>query len=153
MNRLINCQQRSVDEILSAHWSLQPPRFQTRVHHPQDLRNAVNLTLRYDGNATPGHSKGPQAPAFLPFSGNFILDKSFALENDTKPLLEKVQQLNSTQKAECAVIAQQLVHLIAEVDGFRYIKQGTGSPLQGSRTVTGWYFHYVCEASKERLPS
>lgn len=60
---------------------------------------------------------------------------------------------SAAQKASCAQIAQRLVRIIAEADGFTYARQGAGSPLQGSRTVTGWYFHYVCDASRERVPS
>lgn len=146
-------QQKPADDILNAHWSLQPPRYQTQIRSPQDLRKAVTSALSYNGSASPGTTKGPQVPTFLPFSGNFVLDKSFTLAEDTNPLLEKVHGLNPTRGTECATIAQQLVNLVAEVDGFKYIKQGTGSPLQGSRTVTGWYFHYVCEASEERIPS
>lgn len=135
-------------DILSAHWSQQPPRLQTRVSTPQDLRRAVRAALRFDGSAH---------PASLPFSGNFLVDRGFAAARGARPLLDGVHALvpaqSAAQKASCGVIAQQLVRIIAEADGFTYTRQGAGSPLQGSRTVTGWYFHYVCDASRERLPS
>lgn len=140
-------------DILNAHWSLQPPRLQTRVCTPQDLHRAVHAALRFTGDGGGAHAR----PASLPFSGNFLVDRTFAPAQGARPLLEDVHVLiptqSAAQKASCALIAQHLVRIISDADGFTYTRQGAGSPLQGSRTVTGWYFHYVCDASRERLPS
>lgn len=115
------------------------------------MRNAVDSARQFDGITSPSTSDDPQAPTFLPFSGNFILDASFTLPDDSNPLLGRVQGLDITQKADCATLAQQLVFLVEGVDGFAYIKKGTGSRLHGFQT--GWYFHYVCDASTRVFPS
>lgn len=140
--------QRPVTQLLDSPWTLQPPRLQTQIHNPQGLKDAVNSARHYDGLS----ATGTKVPSFLPFSGNFILDASFTLPGDADPLLERVRQLDQSQKAECADLAKQLIYLIEEADHFTYVRQGNGSQLTGLRTVTGWYFHYVCGASKEHFP-
>ncbi|RPB08108.1 hypothetical protein P167DRAFT_608964 [Morchella conica CCBAS932] len=144
---------RPVTQLLSSPWNYQPPRLQTQIHTPQDLYIAVNRARHYDGHA-PSLNPSPATtnPTFLPYSGNFVLDASFALPSDRQPLLEKIRQLQQRQKAECAELAKKLVDLIQKVDGYEYVKLGNGSQLSGLKTVVGWYFHFVCSASKECCP-
>ncbi|KAI5848768.1 hypothetical protein DFP73DRAFT_583408 [Morchella snyderi] len=144
---------RPVTQLLSSPWNYQPPRLQTQIHTPQDLYIAVNRARHYDGHP-PSLNPSPTTtnPTFLPYSGNFVLDASFALPSDRQPLLEKIRQLQQRQKAECAELAKKLIDLIQKVDGYEYVKLGNGSQLSGLKTVVGWYFHFVCSASKECCP-